>query len=90
MGVDRADAVRIDPVVLGTAGGKQVQMRQQLRRGIGETVDDLAGELGELSTGDDGDLDPRREIEQQPRHARIHRLLRRGERVIQLAGDELR
>ena len=88
VGVDPVDAVRGEPVVLGAAGGKQVEPGEHLGRGIRKPVDDLSRELRELSARDDRDVDPLGELDEQAADARIDRALRRGERVVEVEGDE--
>ena len=88
VGVDRDDAIVLEPVVLRAAGGQQVDVRERLGGGIRQSVDDLCAELLELPAGDDRHLDALGECDQEIADAGIDRGLGGRERVVEVERDE--
>jgi hypothetical protein len=61
---------------------------EHLRRRIRKSVDDLSGELRQLSAGDDRDIDVLCELDEKAADTRVDRALRRRERVVEVECDK--
>ena len=88
VGIDSHDAAVFDPVILRSARGEQVDVREHVSRGLRQTVDHLGAELLELTARDDRDLHALRESDQLGPDARIDRALGRCQGVIEVERDE--